>query len=469
MEETKSKMKKVLFLLVVLMALVCTLGLVLPSGASPALAGTPPSLVARWSFNEGSGSMAHDSSGNGNNGTIYGATWVPGASLLFGSALRFNGSSDYVSVSDSPSLNITGSISVEGWVYLSSLSQQATIAGKWKDMNNTNLRGYLLTVGTDGTPRFYVSTNGSNYPVAIGSKLSLNTWYHLAGTYDGANIKLYVGTAPVAVSQTGLIFNNSQPLLIGATDGWGGTTRKFTNGSIDEVRVWNGVLDSTQLDDMLPPVISVSGIADGATYTLGQVVTATWSAVDGTGSGHGSGVTGVAAVTATNDGVPITSGSAINTSTAGTHTLVVNATDLADNTATITVTYTVNALPSITITAPSAIDFGKFSQTNVASSLTNGTVTVTGTFTSWSVTAISAAPSALQTNGYMYNGSTVLADQFNISEDGTTWSPASTGITYTGKTTSGSLPLWASQNIEHSDRVSGDYTVTITFTGSITY
>jgi hypothetical protein len=467
MEETKSKMKNVLCLLVALMALVFTSGLVLPGGASPALADTPPSLVGRWSFNEGSGSTANDSSGNGNNGTISGATWVPGQSTLFGGALRFNGLSNYVSVPDSLSLEITGSITVEGWIYLTSFSQQATIAGKWKDINNTNLRGYLLTVNTDGRPRFYVSTTGGNYPNASGPALSLNTWYHLAGTYDGTNIKVYEGTIPSTLSQTGSIFNNSQPLLIGANDGWGGSNRKYTNGAIDEVRVWNGVLDSTQLDDMLPPVITVDGVSNTSLFTLGQSVTASWSAVDNSsGIGFGNGVTGLATVTATNDGVTITSGSVINTSTAGTHTLVITAADLAHNTVTVTVTYTVT-LPSITVTAPSPIAFGPFSRTNVASSLTDGTVTVTGAFTSWSVFAVAVPSIITQPAGYMMNGSTALTDQLQISGDGTNWSPAGTGITYTGATTPGSLPLWASQNIERGDAV-GNYTITITFSGTLT-
>ena len=465
MEETKNKMKNVLSLLVVLMALVSTLGLVLPGGASPALAdGTQPSLVARWSFNEGNGSTAHDMTGNGNDGTIYGATWVANPSLLFGSALSFDGINDYVIVADSPSLEITGNITVEGWIYLTSISQEATVAAKWKDIG-MNQRGYLLTVGADLTPRFYVSTNGGNYPKAVGSPLSLNKWYHLAGTYDGANIKLYVGTAPVTLSQTGNIFNNSQPLLIGATDGYGYSGRRFTNGSIDEVRVWNGVLSASQLDDMLPPVITVDGVSDISLFTLGQSVTATWSVLDGTGSGAGSGVTGVASYSATNDGVPITSGSALSTGTAGPHTLVIIATDLAHNTATITVTYTVMP-PSITITAPSPIAFGNFSRTNVKSSTTNGTVTVTGAFNIWSVQAVCVAPSA----GYMMNGSTPLTDPLYISSTNGSWTLASTGINYGPSTSNpGNLPLWSSQTIERTDAGVGDYTVIITFTGSLTY
>jgi len=303
-----------------------------------------PVLAARWKFDEGSGTTASDISGKGNPGTVYGAMWV--SDPWGGYALSFDGN-DYVEVPDSSSLDITGSITVEGWIKLTSFSPQATVAGKWKDIGGTSQRGYLLTVATDGTPRFYVSTSGGNYPVAIGPQLSLDTWYHLAGTWDGTTIKVYVGTTPASKGQTGTIFSNDQPLLIGANDGWGGSSRKFTNGIVDEVRIWSNVLDATQLDDMLPPVITITTPVEGATYLLNEVVPADWSADDGTG-------TRVHSATGT-----IPSGSPINTATAGDKTFAVTATDYAKNTATQTVTYHVSkATPVITWANPAEIVYG---------------------------------------------------------------------------------------------------------------
>ena len=52
-------------------------------------------LVAEWHFDEGAGSVLADSSGNGNDGAIYGATWTEGVS---GSALSFDGNGDYVEI-----------------------------------------------------------------------------------------------------------------------------------------------------------------------------------------------------------------------------------------------------------------------------------------------------------------------------------------------------------------------------------
>src|SRR5208337_5675022 len=73
-----------------------------------------PGLVGWWRFDEGSGTIAGDSSGNGNNGTIYGATWVTGK---YGDALSFDGASNYVSIPYNPIFNFgTGSFSVGVWI-----------------------------------------------------------------------------------------------------------------------------------------------------------------------------------------------------------------------------------------------------------------------------------------------------------------------------------------------------------------
>jgi len=79
-----------------------------------------------YAFDEGAGSTATDSSGNGRNGTINGATWTTGK---FGGALNFNGTSNYVST---PSLNYD-EISVSAWFYRNSVDtvDPDTIFGGW--------------------------------------------------------------------------------------------------------------------------------------------------------------------------------------------------------------------------------------------------------------------------------------------------------------------------------------------------
>ena len=80
---------------------------------TPAPPAGPPGLVAGWSFDAGAGSVLADVSGNGNNGVVSGATWVPGK---FGSALSFNGLSDVVQVASSASLNLSSGMTLAAWI-----------------------------------------------------------------------------------------------------------------------------------------------------------------------------------------------------------------------------------------------------------------------------------------------------------------------------------------------------------------
>src|ERR1700730_14379896 len=82
--------------------------------ASPLLVGFPlvsdahaasTGLVAAYTFDQGSGSILPDASGNGNNGAVSSGTWT--TTGKHGGALRFNGSNSFVTVKDSPTLHLT--------------------------------------------------------------------------------------------------------------------------------------------------------------------------------------------------------------------------------------------------------------------------------------------------------------------------------------------------------------------------
>ena len=78
-----------------------------------------PSLVGWWKFDEGSGSTAADSSGNGNHGFITGAVWTKGKT---GQALDFDGANDYVRIVVNPALNNLNAITMAAWIYPSAVS-----------------------------------------------------------------------------------------------------------------------------------------------------------------------------------------------------------------------------------------------------------------------------------------------------------------------------------------------------------
>src|SRR5258706_12246606 len=98
-------------------------------------------LVAAYAFNEGAGTTVTDISGNGNTGTISGATWT--TSGKFGNALLFDGSSARVTVPNATSLRLTTGMTLEAWVY-------PTVAPTgWRAVVDKNIDGYYLMASTD--------------------------------------------------------------------------------------------------------------------------------------------------------------------------------------------------------------------------------------------------------------------------------------------------------------------------------
>src|SRR5262249_7429141 len=139
----------------------------------------PPSLMAAYGFNEGSGTVVTDLSGNGNNGTIGGATWT--TSGMYGNALSFNGTNALGSINNSASLQFDSTLTLEAWVY------PTTVSSAWRDViykGNDNY--YLEGTSTNSSHPVAGAILGGVYGEAIGpNALTANTWAHLAETYDG--------------------------------------------------------------------------------------------------------------------------------------------------------------------------------------------------------------------------------------------------------------------------------------------
>src|SRR5882724_1140104 len=213
------------------------------AGNSSAIAQT--GLVAAYDFAEGAGPTVADSSGSNNTGTISGATWTPAG--RFGSALVFNGTSAVVTVPSAASLQLTTGMTLEAWVY-----PTATPTG-WQAVVDKNVDGYYLMASSDQGNRPTVGgtfTAGNQNTVGLAT-LAVNTWTHLAATFDGATVRLYVNGVQVASQvQTTLLTPTTKTLQIGA-DSY--TGENFA-GQIDEVRVYNRALSQAEIQtDMNTP------------------------------------------------------------------------------------------------------------------------------------------------------------------------------------------------------------------------
>jgi hypothetical protein len=214
------------------------------NAASVTTLNTNPNLIAAYSFNEGSGSTVTDSSGHGNTGTVTNATWSTAGK--YGNALSFNGTSSRVTINDSPSLHLTTGMTLEAWV------NPAVLMSGWDDIVYRGNDNYYLVV-FDGAPVAGLTTASSASNNTFGpSALPLNTWTHIAQTFDGGTVTLFVNGVQVAsTAVAGSIQDTTNPLEIGSDHIFG----QYFQGLIDDVRVYNVALTQAQIQaDMGTPV-----------------------------------------------------------------------------------------------------------------------------------------------------------------------------------------------------------------------
>jgi hypothetical protein len=198
---------------------------------------SPVGLVAAYSFNEVSGTTLVDRTGAGHTGTVSGATWTTQG--RFGGALSFDGVNDWVTIASQTTLALTTGMTLEGWVYPQSLSNWRTILLKEQP---GGLSYGLFSDATSHAAGW--ATIGTQVGVASPATLPLNTWTHIAVTYDGAVMRLFVNGSQVATrSQSGAMATSSDPLRIGGTS----LASAFFQGRIDEVRIYNRALTPAEV------------------------------------------------------------------------------------------------------------------------------------------------------------------------------------------------------------------------------
>ncbi|MEA2163027.1 MAG: large repetitive protein [Thermoanaerobaculia bacterium] len=206
-----------------------------------------PSGAISWYRAEGN---AVDSVGI-NNGYLSGGTTTTAGNV--GQAFNFDGINDSVNVPMSGSLQLTTGATVEFWMKGDPSNNLTTCC---QGLVATDM--YAIEVAGSGV-HFGLSTdNGATTPFPSSGQVAISTnqWHHIAGTYDGSTITLYVDGVPAAsAAHTGLISANSGFLSIGSEDGRTGAcpacvgTRYF-KGLIDEVAIYNRALTAAEVADI---------------------------------------------------------------------------------------------------------------------------------------------------------------------------------------------------------------------------
>ena len=212
------------------------LGLLLASGAPAQEDG----LVAHYPFDEGEGAVARDAGENGLDGIIHGAKHVP---LPQGYALRFDGQDDYVEIPDSERLRLTSAATVSCWVNTPLVADQVLLSKNGCSILRQN---YRLSLGRRSV--IFGMADCPEHMNATGAGVGQQTWAHVAGTFDGGEIRVYVNGEPSG-KHTGDPFESGTleaPLYIGACFYGTGLIAHFT-GQIDDLRVYDRALSEAEI------------------------------------------------------------------------------------------------------------------------------------------------------------------------------------------------------------------------------
>ncbi|HEX2934066.1 MAG TPA: leucine-rich repeat protein [Bacteroidales bacterium] len=190
-------------------------------------------------------------------------------------ALNFDGTDDYVNCG----VYNPATYTIEAWVNPNVVNVDQAIISTLSELTIT---GCELHIGSGGIPAFTVK-NAAGWANTIGTApISSHTWTHLAATYDGSTVKLYVNGVLSATTIPGTCTPGSAAMHIGkrsaGISGW-----YYFSGTIDEVRVWNTALSATQIaDNMYNSIDNPTSVAGLTRY---------FTFYQGTAGGSNSGIT----------------------------------------------------------------------------------------------------------------------------------------------------------------------------------
>jgi hypothetical protein len=247
-----------------------------PDGGGPGCAtGLLDGLVGFWRLNDPPGSTAvRDSSPWGNDGTLVGLdpsmtmAWV--AAGPEGGALAAQ-AKGYVSVPDSTSIDsITDQITVAGWIYLDgAVNQYATIISR--QIGNGFGQYYHLSLTGAQNPGLFITPTTNNMPnqldIVASDVVPLQTWAHLAGTYDGTTARLYLNGVQVNVGTvSGPLASDTTPVVVGGNgNGTNFAVSEQIPGQLDEVVLYRRALSADEITRIEGGALraAVMGSADG--------------------------------------------------------------------------------------------------------------------------------------------------------------------------------------------------------------
>ena len=196
-------------------------------------------LIGHWTFDEGSGTTAGDSSGNGNNGTLTNnPTWTTGQ---IGGAMNFDGSDDYVTMGDITTVELLTQASFSAWF-------KKTGDGDATNMLISKNDSYEIKVRESSVNQYDFAID--NVDAGFTGAPTDNVWTHVVMVYDAGvtnGTKLYENGVLIdsATLSRGTISDRTTALTIGGREG----SYNFA-GLIDDVRIYNRSLSQADITEL---------------------------------------------------------------------------------------------------------------------------------------------------------------------------------------------------------------------------
>jgi hypothetical protein len=211
---------------------------------------------------------ASDSSGNGKNGTVYGASLTTDRFGNPNSAYFFDGIDDYIDVPAATLQNERYSYSL--WVsphsvpYEGETARMLSIGGPGGDQDVSLGNGYVvISKGWDGAG---YNTDGTVSHYSVGSLPAINTWYHLTVTRNESAIKLYVNGKLAGIGPTYSTLPYYGYGSVNAVLGSRSTLAQYFHGTLDDISIYNRALSEEEVSELYnaPNPATVNCTASGS-------------------------------------------------------------------------------------------------------------------------------------------------------------------------------------------------------------